>query len=181
MNNQRMYTLDELQGTLANLDNKTSEPCEKAVKRVKIPIPEEYGGGWATGSSQEDAVRNMIERIRDQIKPVANIPTFDECWEKWITIKMGQDKSPCTIANYKRQARIRLIPFFGGRSIDEITPDDIQLYFNSIIHLSKSYSIQSRAVLSGIFSRAERMGYIDKNPMRFEYDRSKKESKNTKS
>lgn len=179
MNNQRMYTLDELQGALANLDNKTSEPCEKAVKRVKIPIPEEYGGGWATGSSQEDAVRNMIERIRDQIKPAANIPTFDECWEKWISIKMGQDKSPCTIANYKRQARIRLIPFFGGRQIDEITPDDIQLYFNSIIHLSKSYSIQSRAVLSGIFSRAERMGYIEKNPMRFEYERSKKEKKKT--
>lgn len=179
MNNQRMYTLDELQGALANLDNKTSEPCEKSMKRVKIPIPEEYGGGWATGSSQEDAVRNMIERIRDQIKPVANIPTFDECWEKWISIKMGQDKSPCTIANYKRQARIRLIPFFGGRQIDEITPDDIQLYFNSIIHLSKSYSIQSRAVLSGIFSRAERMGYIEKNPMRFEYERSKKEKKKT--
>lgn len=173
MNNQRMYTLD------VNLDNRTSEPCEKAVKRVKIPVPEEYGGGWATGISQEDAVRKLIERIRDQIKPVTVTPTFDECWERWISIKMGQDKSPCTIANYKRQARIRLIPFFGRRRIDEITPDDIQLYFNSIIHLSKSYSIQSRAVLKGIFDRAERMGYIDRNPMRFEYERSKKEKKKT--
>ena len=174
MEQERLYTLSEF---MANLENLTSEPCEKSMKRVKLPIPKEYGGGWATGISQEDAVRNLIERIRDQIRPKTDIPTFDECWEKWISIKMGQNKSPCTIANYKRQARIRLIPFFGGRKIDEITPDDIQLYFNSIISLSKSYSIQSRAVLRGIFGRAERMGFIDKNPMRFEYDRSKKEKK----
>ena len=32
----------------AYLDNLTSEPCEKAMKRVKLPIPKEYGGGWAT-------------------------------------------------------------------------------------------------------------------------------------
>lgn len=179
MEQERLYTLDELQGMLANLDNRTSEPCEKSMKRVKLPIPKEYGGGWATGGTQEEAVRKLIERVKDLIKPATDVPTFDECWEKWISIKMGQNKSPCTIANYKRQARIRLIPFFGGKLVNEITPDDIQLYFNSIIHLSKSYSIQSRAVLRGIFDRAERMGYIDKNPMRFEYERSKKEKEKT--
>lgn len=172
----KTYTLDEI---IANLENLTSEPYEKSMKRVKLPIPEEYGGGWATGATQEDAVRNLIERIKGMIKPDTSIPTFDECWEKWISIKMGQNRSPCTISNYQRQAKNRLIPFFGGKLIDEITPDDVQLYFNSIIHLSKSYSIQSRAVLRGIFARAERMGFIDKNPMRFDYERSKKEKKKT--
>lgn len=174
MGNKRTYTLDEI---VANLDNRTSEPCEKAVKRVKIPVPEEYGGGWATGISQEDAVRKLIDRIKGQIKPDNEVPTFRECWEKWITIKEGQDKSPCTIDGYKRLGRVRLIPFFGDKRVDEITPDDVQLYFNSIMHLSKSYSIQCRAVLSGVFGRAERMGYIDKNPMRFDYERSRKEKK----
>lgn len=171
MGNPRMYTSD------VNLDNRTSEPCEKTMKRVKIPIPEEYGGGWATGISQEDAVRKLIDRIKGQIKPDNEAPTFSECWEKWIAIKEGQDKSPCTIDGYKRLGRVRLIPFFGDKRVDEITPDDVQLYFNSIMHLSKSYSIQCRAVLSGVFGRAERMGYIDKNPMRFDYERSRKEKK----
>lgn len=179
MANEKQYTMEEIQQIFANLENGISEPCEKSMKRVKLPIPKEYGGGWATGATQEEAVRNLIERVKDLIKPATDVPTFDECWEKWILIKMGQDKSPCTIANYKRQARIRLIPFFGGRLVSEITPDDIQLYFNSIIHLSKSYSIQSRAVLRGIFDRAERMGFIDRNPMRFEYERSKKEKEKT--
>lgn len=174
MENRRTYTLDEI---VANLDNRTSEPCEKTMKRVKIPIPEEYGGGWATGISQEDAVRNLIGRIKGHIKPDNEVPTFRECWEKWIAIKEGQDKSPCTIDGYKRLGRVRLIPFFGDKRVDEITPDDVQLYFNSIMHLSKSYSIQCRAVLSGVFGRAERMGYIDKNPMRFDYERSRKEKK----
>lgn len=179
MANGKQYTIEEIQQIFANLENGISEPCEKSMKRVKLPIPKEYGGGWATGATQEEAVRNLIERVRDLIKPATDVPTFDECWEKWISIKMGQDKSPCTIANYKRQARIRLIPFFGGRLVSEITPDDIQLYFNSIIHLSKSYSTQSRAVLRGIFDRAERMGFVDRNPMRFEYERSKKEKEKT--
>ena len=179
MANEKQYTMEEIQQIFANLENGISEPCEKSMKRVKLPIPKEYGGGWATGATQEEAVRNLIERVKDLIKPATDVPTFDECWEKWISIKMGQDKSPCTIANYKRQARIRLIPFFGGRLVSEITPDDIQLYFNSIIHLSKSYSIQSRAVLRGIFDRAERMGFVDRNPMRFEYERSKKEKEKT--
>lgn len=171
----RAYTVNELQSILANLDNGIPEPQKERMTRAKIPIPKEYGGGWATGATQEEAVRHLIERIRDQIRPESAVPTFRECYERWIVIKKGQEKSPCTIANYERQARVRLLPFFGDKLIDQITPDDVQLYFNSIMPLSKSYSIQSRAVLRGIFTRAERNGLIEKNPMRFEYERSKKE------
>lgn len=171
----KQYTIEEIKQIFSDLDNGISEPCKERMNRVKIPIPAEYGGGWATGVNQEDAVRKLIERISDQIKTATNAPTFSECWEKWIFVKMGGEKSPCTIDNYKRIARVRLLPYFGDRPIDKITPDDIQIFFNSIMHLSKSYSIHCRAVLRGIFSRAERMGYIDKNPMRFEYEKSKKQ------
>ena len=177
MSEAKAYTLTELQSILVNLENGIPEPQETRMTRAKIPIPKEYGGGWATGATQEEAVRHLIERISGQIKTATDKPTFSDCWEKWILIKMGEERSPCTIQNYKRLAKNRLIPFFGTRHIDQITPDDIQLYFNSIIHLSKSYSIQSRAVLRGIFDRAERMEYIEKNPMRFEYIKSKKEKK----
>ena len=163
------YTFD------VNLDNEIPEPLKERMSRAKLPIPKEYGGGWATGATAEDAVRHLIDRISDRIKPVKETPTFRDCYERWILIKMGQNRSPCTVANYKRLAKNKLLPFFGDKLIDEITPDDIQLFFNSIITLSKSYSIQSRAVLKGVFERAERMNYISSNPMRFDYDKSKKE------
>ena len=171
------YTRRELQNILANLDNEIYEPPEKNMKRVKLPIPKEYGGGWATGFTQEEAVKNLLERVKAPLETATDKHIFKECWEKWFSIKMGQDRSPCTIATYKRLAEDRLIPFFGKKPIDEITPDDIQLYFNSVMNLSKSYSTQSRAILRGIFDRAERMGYISSNPMRFEYIQSNKVKK----
>ena len=177
MSETKTYTLSEIQQILANLDNWISEPQKERMSRVKIPIPQEYGGGWATGSTMEEAVRKLIERVGSQIKPATDAPTFRECWEKWIKIKEGQERSPCTIANYKRLAKDRLLPFFGDIPVNEITPDDIQLYFNSIMHLSKSYSVQSKATLNGIFDRAERMGYIVKNLMEYDYVRSQKEKK----
>lgn len=175
MSETKTYTLSEIQQVLANLENGISEPQNERMSRAKIPIPEEYGGGWATGSTLEEAVRKLIERVGSQIKPATDAPTFRECWKKWIMIKEGQERSPCTISNYKRLAKDRLLPFFGDIPVDQITPDDIQLYFNSIMHLSKSYSIQSKAVLRGIFDRAERMGYVVKNLMQYEYVRSQKE------
>lgn len=175
MSETKTYTLSEIQQILANLDNWISEPQKERMSRVKIPIPQEYGGGWATGSTMEEAVRKLIERVGSQIKPATDAPTFRECWEKWIKIKEGQERSPCTISNYKRLAKDRLLPFFGDIPVNEITPDDIQLYFNSIMHLSKSYSVQSKATLNGIFDRAERMGYIVKNLMEYDYVRSQKE------
>ena len=175
----KSYTLTELTELLSNLENGISEPQKETMKRVKIPIPKEYGGGWATGATQEDAVRNLIERIIGEYKPAKDVPSFEKAFEDWLFIKMGQNKSPCTIDNYRRLAKVHLIPFFGTKQINTITPDDIQLFFNSIIHLSKSYSTQSKAVLRGIFDRAERMNYIQSNPMRFDYVRSTKQSEKT--
>lgn len=186
MSETKTYTMTEIQQILSDLDNSISEPCVKTMARVKLPIPKEYGGGWATGRTQEEAVKNLLARVGDLVKTATNAPTFRECWEKWILIKMGVDSlgeksaasnplSPCTIENYQRVAKGRLLPFFGDIPIDQITPDDIQMFFNSIMHLSKSYGVQCKAVLKGVYGRAERMGYVKENPMRFEYDRSKKE------
>ena len=179
MNESKTYTIEEIQQMLRNLDNGISEPCEERMTRYKIPIPKEYGGGWATGATQEEAVKHLLERVGSQIKTATDKPTFAECFDKWFLIKMGGNLSPCTIENYRRIGKNRIVPFFGNKAIDQITPDDIQMYFNSIMQLSKSYGVQSRAILRGIFDRAERIGYIDRNPMRFEYSRSKKERKKT--
>lgn len=184
----KQYTMEEIHQILSDLDNGISEPCVERMTRIKLPIPKEYGGGWATGSTQEEAVRHLLERVGSLAKTATDAPTFRDCWERWILIKMGVNSfgenavksdplSPCTVANYKRAAKNHLLPFFGDKSIREIKPDEIQLFFNGIMHLSKSYSNQCRTILKGIFNRAERMEYIQSNPMRFEYDKSKKVGK----
>lgn len=172
---QDLYNLIE-----SHLENGISGPQDEKMgklKRIKLPVPKEYGGGVVTGYGYEDTVRNLIDRVRDKIKMESKAPLFKECWEKWIKIKEGQLRSPSTIANYKYIAKVHLIPFFTGKHIDQITPDDIQMYFNGIIQLSKSVSDQSKAILKGIFSRAVRMGDTRQNIMLYDYDYSKKEGK----
>lgn len=168
---QELYDLIE-----SHLENCTDDAPEKVgrLKRTRLPIPEEYGGGSVTGYGYEETIRNLIERVKDQIKQETTAPLFKQCWEDWIELKIGQRKSPNTVANYKWIAKGYLLPYFGEKTIDRITPDDIQKYFNSLMDLSASVSSQSKAILSGIFDRAVRMGDIQRNLMLYKYERSRK-------
>ena len=160
----------------AHLDNEIFSPQDKMgkLKRVKLPVPKEYGGGVVTGYGYEDTIRNLVDRIRDQIKMESKAPSFKESFEKWIKIKEGQGKAKTTIASYQYIARVHLLPFFGEKAVDQITPDDIQDYFNSVMKFSKSVSVQSKAILSGIFDRAVRMNDVNRNIMLYNYERSTK-------
>ena len=166
MNLQDIYDLLE-----SHLDNEICTPQEK-MKRVNLPIPCEYGGGWATGETTEDAVRNLIQRLNLHLKKES--PIFSECADKWLDIKKGEDRSLSTIKGYEYILKTHLKPYFIDKRVNDISADDIQMYFNSINGLSKSVSNQSKAILNGIFERAERNGWIDKNIMRFKYNLSSK-------
>ena len=168
---QDIYNLLE-----AHLGNRIDYAPDKMgkLKRIKLPIPEEYGGGIVTGYGYEETVRNLINKVKNQIKMEAEGPLFKECWEKWILLKEGQRKAASTIANYRWVADSYLLPFFKEKHIDQVTSDDIQGYFNSVMDLSESVSTQSKAILSGIFDRAVRLGDISRNPMLYKYERSRK-------
>lgn len=173
---------------IVNLENDI-ETAEKesreseAMARVKIPIPDEFGGGFATGATLAEAVKHAIERAGvkpDTVSASTASPTsplFGEYFQKWIKLKEGTGKAETTIAGYKGIAKSHLIPFFGEMKLADIRPDDIQMYFNSIRDYSKSMSIQSKAILSGMFGNALRNELIEKNPMQFKYEISTKEGK----
>lgn len=172
MDAQEIYDL-----IASHLDNGIRNPIDEKMgklKRMRIPIPEEYGGGIVTGYGYEDTIRNLITRVKDQIKMKSDSPTFSESWEVWIKLKEGQARAPSTIANYRYMAKVHLLPFFGEKHIDQITPDDIQLFFNSIMAKSKSINDQCKAILSGIFDRAVRMGQVKQNIMLYKYEKSGK-------
>ena len=160
----------------AHLGNQIDYAPDKMgkLKRIKLPIPAEYGGGVVTGYGYDETVRNLINKIKNQIKMEAEGPLFKDCWEKWIVLKEGQRKAASTIQNYRWVADSYILPFFKEKHIDQVTSDDIQGYFNSVMDLSESVSTQSKAILSGIFDRAVRLGDIQRNPMLYKYERSRK-------
>lgn len=162
----------------SNLENGIIRETVNGMKRVKLPIPEEYGGGWATGSSTADAVSNLINRIKDRLNdgPKFKCMQFSECANAWLNLKIGH-RALTTIENYEYFLNSKLIPYFGKTSIKKIGPNEIQQFFNTIAHLSKSLNHQCKVILKGVFEYAHRNDLIDKNPMQFTYEVSKKTGK----
>ena len=165
--------MEDLYNKLEHLENLIMAMNKDGMKRIRLPIPKDYGGGYATGETLEAAVQNLIKRLEQ--RKADQSPLFSDYYNEWIDIKAGEGTSVVTIADYKQTASKHLLPYFGDKKLAEITPDDIQLYFNGIMHLSKSTSVQSRAILSGIFDRAMRNKVIRENPMWYKYKSSKRE------
>ena len=165
--------MTELYNKLEHLENLIVAMNSKSMKRIRLPIPAEHGGGYATGDTLEAAVQNLIKRLEQRKKDQS--PIFSDYYNEWIDLKKGEGLSVVTIENYKGIASKHLLPYFGHMRLSEITPDDIQRYFNGIMHLSRSVSVQSRAILSGIFERATRNRIITDNPMWYKYKSSKRE------
>ena len=165
--------MTDLYNKLEHLENLIIAMNKNDMKRIRLPIPKEYGGGYATGDSLESAVQNLIKRLEQRKKDQS--PLFSDYYNEWIGMKAGEGISVVTVADYKQIASRHLLPFFGSKKLSEITPDDVQLYFNGIMGLSKSTSVQSRAILSGIFERATRNKVVTDNPMWYKYKCSKRE------
>ncbi len=165
--------MKDIYNKLEHLENLIIAMNDKTMKRIRLPIPKEYGGGYATGDTLESAVQNLIKRLEQ--RKSEQCPIFADYYEDWIQMKEGEGLSPVTIADYRQISTGHLLPYFGSKKLSEITPDDIQLYFNGVMHMSKSTSVQSRAILSGIFEKAMRNKVISENPMWYKYKSSKKE------
>jgi len=165
--------MKDIYNKLEHLENLIIAMNEKDMKRIRLPIPKEYGGGYATGDSLESAVQNLIKRLEQ--RKTDQSPIFSDYYYDWIALKKDEGLSKVTIADYEGIANRYLLPWFGKMRLCQITPDDIQRYFNSIMQMSKSTSVQSRAILSGIFDRAKRNRIIDDNPMWYRYKSSTKE------
>ena len=86
---EKVYTIEEIQSLLANLDNGITKPDE-AEMRTKLPIPKEYGGGYVTGNSAEEAARMLIERVKYKLPTTPDDILFKDCADRWILIKMGE-------------------------------------------------------------------------------------------
>lgn len=72
-----------------------------------------------------------------------------------------------TVAGYRRDLKLRLIPAFGEMAIEDISRYEIQKMINSCS--SKKVATNARETLSSILSLAVEMGVIDRNPASYRY------------
>ena len=107
--------MQSLYNKLEHLENLIIAMNQNGMKRIRLPIPEEYGGGYATGVSLESAVHNLIKRI--ETHKIDQSPLFSDYYNEWMDLKKSEDLSVVTIANYEGIAQKHILPYFGDKHI----------------------------------------------------------------
>ena len=119
--------------------------------------------GDAAVMTEADArarARSMLAALRDDRDIDADMPgdvPFETVAEE-IFSRYGRRWKPRTLAANRRYLRDRILPFFTGRPIADITREEVQRWFRSL-HATPAAANRSAPVLSVIMQQAEAWGY----------------------
>ena len=119
------------------------------------------------GKSKDEALRRYQDYLEDkERKEEAKKHTDFVSWvNEWLYTYKEPNVKPSTFGStYDRPCRLQIIPFFEGKTIQEITNADIRRFANSISHLSQSRINMALLCLRGVFETAVDNDLIAKNP-----------------
>lgn len=95
----------------------------------------------------------------------ANKHDFGEYAQNWFDVYSKPNIEKATATTYQRQLTRYLKPFFAGKSIEDISPDDVQQLFNSM-QGAKTTKDKTKMVLNQILESAIEDGYLSRNPLK---------------
>ncbi len=120
---------------------------------------------WITADSEQEYAEKLSKLFcpeRDTINMVQH--NFKDYANTWYELYCKPNIATVTQKTYERQLRLHLIPAFGEKAIEEITPDDIQCFLNEMTG-AKATKDKARMVLSMILNAAIDDGFISRNPV----------------
>ena len=145
-----------------------------------------YGKWWvgrrqtmrALGTRREpgDAVgltrRQAEEQLRrlmgqDQGRPIEERLTLEQLAERFLAHKETIGLRRSTLRDYASHLRVHLIPFFGGRSVDAVTPLEVEAFIRAQLRegLTRKSVDHHLGLLSSIYKYAVKRGYARVNPV----------------
>lgn len=124
--------------------------------------------------SQQFSLSQIVAMLEDHPEiriTLTNSVPKTETFENWATYwlntwKRGQVKDNTFYGTYYASVHNHLIPYFKNKSLSDITPSDIQEFFNL---MSTKYSLETlkkyRSCLNGIFMTAVENNLCSKSPI----------------
>jgi integrase len=175
----RVNTLKEPSGHVFRVDRargpvfyaKYRLPDGRQVQRKIGPAWAERGRppeGYFTRRTAEAWLQDILVQARRGTLPGMRAPgvTFAEAADEWMRfIEQDRARKPSTLRDYGNVLRSRLLPTFGERPIDSITPADIEQWRASLEGLSNRSKNKLLIQLHGIFRRAQQVYGLDTNPL----------------
>jgi len=136
---------------------------------VKRKVGPKRKPGTREGLTQVQAearLRRVIEEVR--VAPPHERLTVGEAAERYVRhVELVMERKPSTVQDYRIMLRRHFEPFFRGRTIDKVGPDDVTTYMQTKARAGLSSKTISNHVtlLHGIFNYAVKRGWVGANPV----------------
>lgn len=121
--------------------------------------------GYFTKRSAEGWLRELLEQARQGLIVRTGV-LFEDAAAEWLRYA-EEDRAckPTTMRDYRASVRCRMILFFGGMTIEQVTPQAIEVWRSGLSCLSSRSKNKLLTMLNGIFRRACRVYGLPTNPV----------------
>lgn len=120
---------------------------------------------WLTANSEQEYADKLIAAHQPKAETTAAGHDFETYARNWYDLYSKPNIETVTAETYKRQLNLHLIPAFKGLSVEEISTDVLQKFFNNMDG-TKSTKMKAKSVLNMILEAAVEDGYITRNPLK---------------
>lgn len=123
---------------------------------------------YVYGKSRQSVIAGLQSALRDQHEGRLHIGprmTVEAFLGAWLEDVVKQEREPKTYSNYRQYVRDHINPYLGSRSLEALTPHDVQQWMNQVLRkgLSPSSVQRYRACLASALSLAVQWGYLHRN------------------
>jgi integrase len=120
--------------------------------------------GFFTKRTAEAWLRDVLDDARAGLLVRTGV-SFDEAAAEWLRyVEEDRAIKPTTLRDYRQAVGYRILPFFGDRPIETITPQDIEWWRSQMTCGARSKN-KLLTLLNGIFRRACRVYGLPTNPV----------------
>jgi integrase len=135
-------------------------------RQIKRRIGDKRPPGSARGLTRPDAERAMRRKIEETSAPASERVSVESAGERLIAHLTALGRKPATTEAYESLLRVHLAPFFAGRSLDTIGPDELEAFVRAMAAGKKSPKTTRNALgfLHSIYGFGQRKGWARDNP-----------------
>jgi len=140
--------------------------------------PSKYVKAPNTRAGRKKAEAALAQLILDHehqpIAPKAQLGTVADLFDRWLA-SQAHRLSPKTLAEYRRAARLKILPHIGDMRLTDVRVSDLdRLYVTLLVSggeegqpLAPNSVRRVHIAISGAFAAAVKWGELEKNPARF--------------
>jgi integrase len=120
-----------------------------------------------TRSQAEAALRRAIEDSQTN-RPLSERLDLAEAGRRYLENREAIGLKPGTLTDYESYLRVHLLPFFGRRALEQITPDEVEAFIAAKRQEGKAVKsiLNYVGLLNTLFAHGMKRGWCTSNPVK---------------